>query len=58
MNDDSLQTSKGQTGFLSSDIEDNAREHKSNCPMNTIGEVLQDTKQLHKELNGQIESNK
>lgn len=38
--------------------QDNAREHKSNCPMNTIGEVLQDTKQLHKELNGQIESNK
>ena len=118
MNDNSLQQAQGQTGFLSSDVEeliksqigsqtleflqtwaeltrkslkankevlfncltvdvedghilcrfcgegipnwkqDNAREHKSNCPMNTIGEVLQDTKQLHKELNGQIESNK
>ena len=38
--------------------QDNAREHKSECPMNTIGEVMVDSKKLYKELSEQIESNK
>lgn len=115
MNDNSLQQSQGQTGFLPEDIEElikkeigtktldflrtwaeltrkslkankevlfncltadvidghilcrfcgegipnwkqeNAREHKSECPMNTIGEVLIDSKKLYKELSENLE---
>ena len=35
--------------------QENAREHKSECPMNTIGEVLIDSKKLYKELSENLE---
>jgi len=57
-----LQTDK-ETGFILCRFcgegipnwrQDSAREHSSECPMNTISDLLNDVKQMHHDLNETI----